>query len=169
MTTILKTLKKAVFITTTLFIISCSSEDGKEGLQGPAGNANVKQYDFGTVTFSTNHTYKIEGFSQKDFDESIFLAYHENSALPGVLYSTPGFGYLSNYQSRVNIVKYDSVLWFNIQLKTEDGSSNYNQQITFSKFKIFVIPSSLQTTLSGKSVNNLKYNELLNYIEFLNK
>ena len=137
-------LASAFLLLASLF--SCSGEDGATGPRGRDGNANVVVFQYGTrTTTSGNFNYTFEA-SQGFVDSSLVLAYYNPSTeAPTAWYPVPGLGSGGVYMTRG--------LWFQNStdpstylyrafLLTPSGSATYTSSVTWTKFKIILVPAS---------------------------
>jgi hypothetical protein len=136
----------------TLFCISIAvlfSQCKKEGDAGKDGNANVMIYTFGSKTSSggsINYSLPAE-VTQARLDSSVVLAYYNPSnELPEVWYSVPGIGSGGYYHVRSFWYNTSNPV-FGVRIMTPAGAI-YNTAVTFTKFRIVIIPASQITVLS---------------------
>lgn len=147
---------------TSLFLFSCSGDDGAVGPRGPAGadgTAYVKVFEFGSVTFTGSTNYSFEE-AQSVVDESMVLAYYNPSNEAATAwYPAPGLGSTGAYMVRTfwfQINPSPSTYSFGVRLLTPDGAGGYPNEVTFTKFKIVLAPASeiISLSLSGFDLND---------------
>ena len=161
----MKTIQFIITTMTLTILFSCSKpENGKDGAPGKEGNANVTQYNFESKTFTSNTIYSIPNFTQEKFDNSVILCYYlsDNS----IWYPVPGIGQDAFFITRSYfILDLTNKLNINVRL-TKGDLTLYNTAVTFAKFKVMIIPSSM--AISAKSatrtnLENMSYKEACNH------
>lgn len=117
-----------------------------KGDTGPAGNANVTVYNFGTQTTITGTFTYIVNVDQATVDNSLILVYYNPSNEAATAwYQVPGLGSVGAYQTRYFIFQTSaspSQYTTTIRLLTPDGSATYTTSTTFTKAKIILAPAS---------------------------
>jgi len=127
-------------------LLSCSGEDGATGPRGADGNANVVVFEYGTrTTTSGNINYEFPA-SQGLVDSSLVLAYYNPSTEAATAwYPVPGLGSGGAYMTRGMWFQTSidpSTYWYRAFLLTPSGSATYTSSVTWTKFKIILVPAS---------------------------
>lgn len=130
----------------TLLVFGCSKDkEGPQGEPGPSGNANVTVYTYGTQTFTGSINYTLKNMSQARIDSSLVLAYYNPSTeVSTSWYPVPGLGSGGAYDARYFIYPAGNNVDFNyaVRLMNPNGTGGYNTQVTFTKFRIFIVPAN---------------------------
>lgn len=143
---------KTLFVAALLFTaIAVSTSCSKKGDTGPAGNANVTVYNFGSKTFSSTTDYKLS-ISQGKIDSSLVLAYYNpSSESESAWYNIPGNGSSNLYVTR-SLLYQETPTTYNYRVFLHNpAGATYTNSVTFRKFRIFVIPAS--TLITGRVAN----------------
>ena len=154
--TILHFAFKTLAIIAFIAIFSSCSKDGPAGAagnDGQDGNANVQQYTFGSRTFSNTNDYEIPNLTQTQLDNSVILCYYQDAGNPNYTYPCPGIGSANLYLTRNYFEIFGTGVTCTVSLRTLVGDF-YNTNVTFSKFRIIVIPSSSNIPLARASSKN---------------
>jgi len=122
--------------------------DGAIGPQGVAGNANVVLYTYGTNTFTSHTTYTLTDISQARMDSCLVLAYNNTSST--LWYPVPGINANGTYQARNYVYQVGSGYSMPITLYTLAGVL-YTTEVTWAKFKIYVVSPSVIYASKGNS------------------
>lgn len=134
-----KCLIAALVLLTT--IVSC-----KKGDTGPAGNANVIQYNFGSQTFTGVLNLTLSNISQGKIDSSMVLIYYNPSTETSTAwYPVPGLGSGGLYEMRYLIYQgtpSPSSYIISLRANKPDGSGTYASALTFTKIRVFIVPAS---------------------------
>ncbi|MBO9703733.1 MAG: hypothetical protein J7604_26240 [Sporocytophaga sp.] len=137
----------------TMFTACSKKED-----VSPSGNDNVKVYIYGSKTFTGATEYAISDISQIMMDSSLVLAYYNpSSESPTTWYPVPGLGSGSLYETRGYV--YKSVVTPNTYSYTVklvdswDNTTSYATPVTFTKFKVFIIPASTVVKVQRKGTS----------------
>lgn len=150
----MKHVKMILFVLPVLIAFTACKK-GDAGPQGPAGNANVTVYNFGSRTFTGTTVYIIPGMTAAQADSSMLLIYYNPSSESATAwYPVPGLGsggvYETRYflyQSAPSPVQYS----VSVRLMNPDGTGSYPNSVTFTKLRIFVIPAS-QVLPGGRQI-----------------
>ena len=141
---------------------------GATGPQGVMGNANVVLYTYGTVTFTQSTSFTLTDISQAKMDSCFVLAYFNPSST--FWYPVPGIGPDNHYQVSSYIRKW-GIGHYNmpVRLFTLSGTV-YSTQVTWSKFKIYIVSPSVIGGAKGNSSIDLSTPDaldeyLINYKE----
>ncbi len=139
-----------------LLMPGCSKDkEGPQGEPGPSGNANVTVYNYATQTFTGSVNYTLKNTSQARIDSSLVLAYY-NPALeaPTSWYPVPGLGSGGLYDTRSFIFPAVNNVDFNytVRLVNANGTGGYTGQVTFTKFRIFIVPAN-NILVGGRMAN----------------
>lgn len=137
-----------------IVITACSKKDDVS----PSGNDNVKVYKYGTRTFTGTTEYTITEISQIMMDSSLVLAYYNpSSESPTTWYPVPGLGSGSLYETRGYVYKsFVSPNSYSYTVKLVDSWDNtapYPTPVTFTKFKVFIIPASTVVNVQRKGAS----------------
>ena len=109
---------------------------GVPGPQGIPGNAGVKMYLYESKAFTTNTSYNVP-ISAAEAANSLIYAYYKSSTW---WYPVPGLGASGAYEVRSYFSASGSTsIPFIIELYTLSGVA-YTTQVTWSAFKIIVVP-----------------------------
>lgn len=139
-----KCLIAALVLLTT--IVSC-----KKGDTGPAGNANVIQYNFSSQTFTGVLNLTLSNISQGKIDSSMVLIYYNPSTEAATAwYAVPGLGSGGLYETRYFLYQTStspSIYTLSIRTNKPDGTGTYASALTFTKTRVFIVPAS--TILPG--------------------
>jgi hypothetical protein len=129
---------------------------GATGPQGPTGNANVRQYTFGqrSIGGGSFATYSSMPLTQAELDSSTIAMFHEISTLPNVWYPSPGLGNAASYMTRANLSILAASLYIELYALTPAGGA-LATTLSFSRFRVIIIPSSSNVTLAKTSGLNL--------------
>lgn len=132
-------------------LIACTKRDDVT----PSASDNVKVYMYGSKTFKGTTEYTIPDVSQIMMDSSLVLAYYNPSGEESTSwYPVPGLGSGSLYETRGYV--YKSIITSNTYLyavklsDSWDNSTLYATTVTFTKFKIFIIPASTVVKVQRK-------------------
>ena len=136
-----------LLVAASVLATSCS----KKGDTGPAGNANVTLYNFGSKTFTATTEYPLS-ISQGKIDSSVVLAYYNPSGeVESAWYNVPGNGPVNLYVTRGLFYQANPTTYsYKVFLHNPSGSS-YAGSVTFRKFRLFVIPAT--TLITGRVAN----------------
>lgn len=161
-------------ITMSLMVSACK-KDPKNGAQGPAGaagatgNANVQQYDFGSMTLNAANsyaaTYSDAAITAALLDSSaIFVYYSEGSNQWNV---AGGCGPGCNYQT---ILYTDPTPYVSVYLRNAAGASYSGADVTWVKSRVIIIEANVfrMSSASG-SVDYRNYESVKNYFNLSNK
>ena len=143
----------------TAFAIAC-----KKGEQGPAGNANVEIYNFGSQTVTTGIiNYTLKNISRGKIDSSLVLVYC-NPATEGetAWYPIPGIGSGNQYQTRYFLSQSGNDYSLGVRILKMDGVTAYTTSVTFTKLKVVIAPAS---SIHNSSINTGDYNAVKQYLQ----
>ena len=119
---------------------------GPQGPQGPAGptgeagNAGVMAYTWGTKTFTTSTSYQ---FPSEVSPNSLFYAYYTpGGGTTGNVewYAIPGRAQNYDIQGYVYRLIPSAALSYNIQLYNVAATTAYTTPVTWSNFRVIVVP-----------------------------
>lgn len=160
---------KELFVFALILTFCCCSNDGPAGAagtNGTNGNANVKQFTFGTRTFTTNIIYTVPNITQSELDNSVILCYSRTGN--GTWYSVPGTGEFASYIARNFYYINSSNLLIEVKLLNANGT-NYTTSVIFDKFRVIIIPVSTNVTLarsaSKPDFTKMSYSEVCKYLK----
>lgn len=147
-----------------LFITSCKKEvEGPQGPKGDTGNANVMAFNYSSRTFTGSTNYTIPNISQEVMDKSVVLAYYNPAnETPTAWYPVPGLGSGSNYDTRFIVYKEEASspdYIFALRLVNPSTNAAYASEVTFTKFKILIIPASSSTNVLMPLEHQPDYND----------
>ena len=177
MTTTIIKLRNLLFLLAFAGLISCESESGAVGPAGPAGpagiagptgaigpqgvmgNANVNLYQYSNIKVAANTSFDLSHISQAKMDSCLVLAYFNPNSTDW--YPVPGIGPDNHYQVSSYIRKW-GVGHYNmpVRLYTLSGAT-YFTQVTWSKFKIYIVSPSVIGGAKGNSSIDLSTSDAL--------
>ena len=112
---------------------------GPTGAQGAKGNANVRQYDFGSKTVgSSNAQYTFPGMTAGMLDSSLVMLYYSEGSNQWNVAGGCGPG--CAYQT---IMYTDPTPYVEVYLEDPDGTSYSGADITWVKSRLVIIPANV--------------------------
>lgn len=113
---------------------------GPQGVEGPAGNANVKMYKFGQMTFTNEKTLLLPNVTKAEMDNSILLAYYNPSnEVESAWYQMPGMGAQGLYSIRTLWFQIANGYNFSMRVNSPSGGT-YSNSVNFRAVRIFYYP-----------------------------
>lgn len=161
-----------MFFVTSLVFTSCSPEDGKDGEQGPMGNANVTLYKFeGTYNFANTSFFWFYCESTiGDAENSLWQAFIVPSANERLSYSIPGYGADGGSFYRMHMQNEDSNNpgFAAISIRKQSGAGEVYNKVRI--FRILANNTGATNKTIGKRYNGYTEEEVraMSYEEFLN-
>lgn len=154
-----KLMAVAIVLGMSTFIISCKKEVA--GINEKDGNANLMQYNFGSMTLNSSQRakYTFAGMTAGLLDSSVVMLYY---SVDGNEWNVAGgCGPFCNYQT---ILYTDPAPYVEIYLKNGDGTSYSGADVTWQKSRLLIIPANKfgkKSTLPAINFND--YNEVKTY------
>ena len=152
-------MKKIIFIVSLFAVIAtmttgCSKETGPkgdtgatgatgsagpQGVQGAPGNANVKQYNYDSITLSPTAaaTYTFPGMTRAMLDSSMVLVYYSQGSNQWNMAGGCGPG--CAYQT---IMYTDPSPYVSVYLENADGTSYSGPDVVWVKSRLVIIPAN---------------------------
>ena len=143
---------------------------GPQGVEGPAGNANVKMYKFGQMTFTNEKTLLLPNVTKAEMDNSILLAYYNPSnEVESAWYQMPGMGAQGLYSIRTLWFQIANGYNFSMRVNSPSGGTHSNS-VSFRAVRIFIIPASQVINASAKTdqlpFDTANYQEVADWLNF---
>lgn len=155
----MKTFKLLLPVAFLFLLASCSK---KEGPAGPPGNANVRVYNFPSMTFTGSINIPIPNLSRGLVDSSVILVYFNPQAeVESAWYPIPGLGSSASYETRFLVYQNAATptdYIFAIRAMQTGSSSFYTAPLTFRKTRLFLIPANEFNTV-GRNANGIDYSD----------
>ncbi len=151
------------------FLFSCAGEDGATGpagAKGADGNANVIVFTYGTRTGTGMIQYSVSAAPEL-VDTSIVIGFYAPSNYPTFWYPVPGLGPINAYSTRNLIAPAGTTAFtYEVQIRTPDGTASYPTAVTFTKFKIFIVPASVVIPVTSRGLLDLSdYNAVRDFLK----
>ena len=143
-------------------------EEGPIGPKGVTGNANVKLYEYGSVTFTSAENFLLTDMPKTQIDSSLVLMYYNpQNEVESAWFAVPGAGSLASYLTRNFWYQTKSApsseYTVALRIFNSDGSSNTTWR-TFVKTRIFIASAS-QILPGGKGAKT-KLSDIIDITDY---